>query len=196
MNINFKIIAIINNEKNLKNVLEFILKYPSIKICIMLRDVNHNQFDLEKLIEIYFQKYYLNVPLIVNSFSNYRADFLHVNSYQLNDKNFMNNLNLKFGASCHNINDVQIAEKYKAEYLTYSPIFTTQSHLNTNGKGISKLKLIVDYTKIKVFALGGISVSNIKKCFEVGCYGVASISFFDNSISLEKEVIDLLSDCN
>ena len=55
MNINFKIIAIINNEKNLKNVLEFILKYPSIKICIMLRDVNHNQFDLEKLIEIYFQ---------------------------------------------------------------------------------------------------------------------------------------------
>ena len=76
--------------------------------------------------------------------------------------------------SAHNIQEIRIKEIQKVNLIFISSLFKK----NKNFLGINKFKIIKNYTKRKVIALGGISKKNIKKLSLLSCVGYAGISYF------------------
>ena len=77
--------------------------------------------------------------------------------------------------SAHNNKEIKIKEKQSVKIIFLSSIFKK----NKNYLGINKFKLLAKLTKIKIVALGGISVENLKKLKLISCFGFAGISFFE-----------------
>jgi thiamine-phosphate pyrophosphorylase len=76
--------------------------------------------------------------------------------------------------SAHTNKEIKIKEKQSVQILFLSSIFKK----NKNYLGINRFKLLAELTKIKVVALGGISIKNLKKLKLINCFGFAGISFF------------------
>ncbi len=86
-------------------------------------------------------------------------------------------LGLKVIVSTHTKKEVLKADSLGADYVTYSPIFSTPN--KGEPKGIKDLKELLILTNIKVFALGGIIDSQqVKMVEESGAYGFSSIRYF------------------
>ena len=81
---------------------------------------------------------------------------------------------LIFG-SAHNNKEIKIKEKQLVKIIFLSSIFKK----NKNYLGINKFKLLSNLTNIKVIALGGISIKNIKELKLLDCFGFAGISYFE-----------------
>ena len=79
--------------------------------------------------------------------------------------------------STHTKEEIIEVDNLGADYVTYSPIFTTPN--KGKPKGIDDLKNILSQTKIKVFALGGITTKKeINELKKTSVYGFASIRYF------------------
>ena len=76
--------------------------------------------------------------------------------------------------SAHTNKEIKLKEKQSVQILFLSSIFKK----NKNYLGINRFKLLAELTKIKVVALGGISIKNLKKLKLINCFGFAGISFF------------------
>lgn len=80
-------------------------------------------------------------------------------------------------ASTHNIKEIELANQYGADFITFSPIFATPN--KGEPKGLEALKEAVKMSKAKVIALGGIvSKEHIDKVMSFGAVGFASIRYF------------------
>jgi len=106
------------------------------------------------------------------------ATGVHLTSTQFDKIAYAKSMKLKVIVSTHNIEDINKAIKYKADYITYSPIFDTPN--KGAAKGIDDLKYITNkYKDIKIFALGGIVTNNhIDMIKTTSSYGFASIRYF------------------
>ena len=96
----------------------------------------------------------------------FNRDFRHL-SYNLN-KNFL------ILGSAHNINEIKLKERQKVEFIFISSLFKK----NKNYLGFNKFKILNNFTKNEVVALGGISKKNIKKMQLLKIAGIAGISYF------------------
>jgi len=76
--------------------------------------------------------------------------------------------------SAHNLKEIRIKELQKAKVIFISSLFKK----NKNYLGLNKFKILKNYTKKKVVALGGISKKNIKKVKLLKISGIAGISYF------------------
>jgi len=76
--------------------------------------------------------------------------------------------------SAHNLKEIRIKESQKVDVIFVSSLFKK----NKNFLGINKFKILKNYTKKKVIALGGISKKNLKKLKLLNCSGFAGISYF------------------
>lgn len=80
-------------------------------------------------------------------------------------------------ASTHNIKEIELANQYGADFITFSPIFATPN--KGEPKGLEALKEAVKISKAKVIALGGImSAEQICAVMKCGVAGFASIRYF------------------
>ena len=80
-------------------------------------------------------------------------------------------------ASTHNIKEIELANQYGADFITFSPIFATPN--KGEPKGLEVLKEAVKISKAKVIALGGImSAEQICAVMKCGVAGFASIRYF------------------
>ena len=76
--------------------------------------------------------------------------------------------------SAHNIKEIKVKELQKVKRIFLSSLFKK----NKNYLGLNKFKLLSEFTKVKVVALGGISKKNLKKLKLVKYYEFAGISYF------------------
>ena len=80
-------------------------------------------------------------------------------------------------ASTHNIKEIELANQYGADFITFSPIFATPN--KGKPKGLEGLKEAIKISKFKVIALGGImSAEQICAVMKCGVAGFASIRYF------------------
>lgn len=80
---------------------------------------------------------------------------------------------LIIGYSAHSLDEI---ESVKADYFTLSPIFWTEKDYKVNPLGV----LDVKHTGKKIFALGGINLSNCSQIIGMGYSGVAGISLLED----------------
>ena len=83
------------------------------------------------------------------------------------------------GASCHDLQELQIAESDGADFIVFGPVF--ESPGKGPPVGLERLREAVRSVRIPVYALGGVTEENAPLCIEAGAYGIAGIRFFSGS---------------
>ena len=77
--------------------------------------------------------------------------------------------------SAHNLKEIKIKELQNVKIIFLSSLFKK----NKNYIGINKFKVLSNYTKKQIVALGGINKNNEKKLKLLNCLGFAGISYFE-----------------
>jgi len=125
-----------------------------------------------------------DIPLIVdkkfrNDLGDINIDGIHFTSENLNKINNYKHVKEKkliYSASCHNLNDVMIANKYNFDFIILSPVISTK--YTKQILGWENFKIISDRSNMPVFALGGIRISDLELCKKFNGFGVSGISDF------------------
>ena len=107
-------------------------------------------------------------------------DGVHLNSQQFHSIESLQSKNIFTIISCHNEKEIQLAKKYRANMITYSPIFFKEK--KGEPKGLDNLSNIISkYQKsdFPIIALGGIiNDKNVQAVQKTGVSGFASIRYF------------------
>lgn len=102
---------------------------------------------------------------------------VHLPSNRFDDIKKAKDLGLHVVVSTHTLEEALHVKKLGADFITYSPIFSTPN--KGTPKGLENLKEINDKIDINCFALGGIiNKEQIQACKSIGVYGFASIRYF------------------
>ncbi len=96
----------------------------------------------------------------------FNEDYRHLN-YNLKKKFLL-------VGSAHNLKEIRIKERQNVNEIFLSSIFKK----NKNFLGLNKFNLLLNLSNIKIIALGGISLTNLKLIHLTGSIGVAGISYF------------------
>lgn len=79
-------------------------------------------------------------------------------------------------ASCHNAEELQMANDIGADFVTLSPLRPTQSHPGAAHLGWERAAELVAMTNMPVYLLGGLSSDDLERAQEIGAQGIAGIS--------------------
>lgn len=82
------------------------------------------------------------------------------------------------GVSIHSLDDALYAKNMNVKYITAGHIFNTNCKSGVPARGLTFLNNIVNSVDVPVFAIGGISSSNINSVISSGAIGVCIMSGF------------------
>lgn len=81
-------------------------------------------------------------------------------------------------ASCHNLKEIQHAEKMGVDFIVLAPVLTTVSHPDAIPLGWATFSELVSQTHIPVYALGGMQQNLKLTAQQHGAQGIAGISTY------------------
>jgi 8-oxo-dGTP diphosphatase len=81
-------------------------------------------------------------------------------------------------ASCHNAEELALAEQMDVDFVTLSPVQLTQTHPDGQPLGWEQAAALIEGFSKPVFLLGGVGPSDRQKAWEAGAQGVAGIRAF------------------
>jgi len=91
--------------------------------------------------------------------------------------------------SCHNIKEVEHAEKIGVDFIYLSPINKTVTHRARSPLGWVELQYLVKNCSVPVYALGGLTLPDVVSARELGCQGIALKSALWNQPD-QKEMLN------
>jgi 8-oxo-dGTP diphosphatase len=104
---------------------------------------------------------------------------LHLNSQRLLEAKLRPSTGFRWvGASCHNLDELLHAQNLGLDYAFLSPVSATRSHPRGRTLGWNGFEALVDQVNIPVFALGGMTSTELKLARNRGGQGIAGISAF------------------
>lgn len=148
-----------------------------------------------------------NRPLIINDRADIAriagADGVHLGQGDIPIEEARKILGKKIiGISTHSVEQAKDAEKRGADYVGIGPIFKTKTKKGLSPIGLSILRPIGKTIDIPAFAIGGISLNNIKKLRNAGVSRIAVASqaiksrdVYQSVKRLKEEVDDAIRSC-
>lgn len=100
------------------------------------------------------------------------ADGVHLSSLALMNLQQKPN-HLMVAASCHNAQELAQAEKLGLDFVVLSPVKSTKSHENAPALGWQQFQQMITQTTIPVYALGGMTHSDLPQALTNGARGIA-----------------------
>lgn len=98
--------------------------------------------------------------------------------------------NFIVGASAHTIEKAETARRQGADFITFSPIYSSPGKVEPQGA--EKLREVCERLKpFPVIALGGIDATNYTEVLETGASGFAAIRFLNNAENFKILAADL-----
>lgn len=83
-------------------------------------------------------------------------------------------------ASCHNLQELQHAQKLGVDFAVLAPVQATGTHPDTDALGWMQFTGLVSTVNLPVYALGGLSASDLDRAKQAGSQGIAGIRAFLN----------------
>jgi thiamine-phosphate pyrophosphorylase len=121
-----------------------------------------------------------------------KADGVHLTSRSLSAEVIRKNFPKDFiiGVSAHTFEKAEIAKRQHADFVTFSPIFSSPDKGEPHG--IEKLREVCEQLKpFPVVALGGIDETNFAGVLQAGAKGFAAIRFLNNEMNLRNLAANL-----
>jgi 8-oxo-dGTP diphosphatase len=81
-------------------------------------------------------------------------------------------------ASCHNLPELEHAQKIGADFAVLAPVLSTQTHPETAALGWDKFAALVEQINIPAYALGGLKKEDLNTARHAGAQGIAGIRAF------------------
>ncbi|MHA6193237.1 Nudix family hydrolase [Pseudomonas wadenswilerensis] len=81
-------------------------------------------------------------------------------------------------ASCHNAEELALAERMGVDFVTLSPVQATQTHPEAQPLGWDVAEQLINGFNQPVFLLGGVGGAERERAWQVGAQGVAGIRAF------------------
>jgi hypothetical protein len=179
LRIPFRVIAIAGDELRVREILACTVEFPEHRFGVMLRDPEHRARRIEELAGYAMGlNWPQNITLITSSLVIPGIDFVHNTSGQLSDPAIEYPTGINVGYSVHSIREATLAEGRGAAYVSFSPVYPTDSKPGATGRGTAVLQDICERVSMPVFALGGIDDRNLVDCLAAGAAGFAGISLF------------------
>jgi len=119
--------------------------------------------------------------LLVNSdlaISPELVDGLHLSSRALLAADVRPSVTGWLAASCHNLLELQCAEKLGVDFAVLAPVLPTKTHPNIEPIGWQGFTALLEQVNIPVYALGGLQLADLPRTFQAGGQGLAGISAF------------------
>lgn len=91
------------------------------------------------------------------------------------------------GASCHNAEELALAESLGLSYALLSPIQRSTSHPEQSGIGFEVFRSLVENCSFPVYALGGLDQKDMAEAVHCGAQGIAAISAWQRMITSKEE---------
>ncbi|ARJ56776.1 thiamine phosphate synthase [Campylobacter cuniculorum] len=95
------------------------------------------------------------------------------------------------GSSVHSKEELLEAMNYKVNYAFVGHIFQSSSKMNLMPKGLNFLKQMLEFSKIPLYAIGGINAENIAEFKDLDVAGVCMREI----LMREKKLKDYVSKC-
>jgi thiamine-phosphate pyrophosphorylase len=90
--------------------------------------------------------------------------------------------NLMVGLSCHTIDELRWAEDAGVDYAFFGPVFDTPAKRPFGPPmGTAKLAAACRATRLRVIAIGGVTLENSAECLYAGAAGIAAIRMFQQT---------------
>ena len=90
-------------------------------------------------------------------------------------------------ASCHNLQELQHAQAIGIDFVVLAPVLATKTHPETGPLGWEQFAKLISNINIPVYALGGLSETDLDVGRQAGAQGVAAIRAFLSSQRLINE---------
>jgi len=100
------------------------------------------------------------------------ADGVHLSSVQLM-KLQQKPQDLICAASCHSIEELMHAQQLALDFAVLSPVLPTKSHPGSEVLGWQRFGQMIKDCAIPVYALGGLSPSDLVQAWQYGAHGIA-----------------------
>lgn len=85
---------------------------------------------------------------------------------------------LWLAASCHNLKELQHAQKLGVDFVVLAPVLATATHPGVAGLGWQKFAELVTHSNVPVYALGGMSLNSLDRARQAGAQGISAIRAF------------------
>ena len=150
------------------------------KTIIIYRNYTSPKKNINEILKLKkFFKKKGNKFLLANDFKlalKLRLDGVYLPSFNntFNHLSYTKMNNFEIVGSAHNLKEIRIKELQKVQIIFISSLFKK----NKNYLGLNKFKILKNYTKNEVVALGGIAKKNIKKIKLLKIAGIAGSSYF------------------
>jgi len=79
-------------------------------------------------------------------------------------------------ASCHNLHEIELANRHRVDFILLSPVQITGSHPDAAVLGWEKFAQLAKYSQSPVYALGGLGLKDLVRAKISGAQGIAAIS--------------------
>ncbi len=166
----------------LKNALNNGLKLIQLRLKENVQeDISQTQFLLEQTAKLCKQAevdlmlnlqpgYLHRIDLSKIEFAGFHADSKTLNTLSQRPEGLL------FSASCHNMEELLLAIKLKADFVVLSPVQQTASHPDMQAMGWQQFSDLIENSPVPVFALGGVSENDLETAWQHGAQGIAAIS--------------------
>lgn len=95
---------------------------------------------------------------------------------------------LQLGASCHNAQELRDAARLGVDFAMVSPVLPTATHPDASPLGWQGLQTLISGSRVPIYALGGMRVSDLPMAQESGARGIAGVSLLQARPSNERAV--------
>ncbi|OEC35463.1 8-oxo-dGTP diphosphatase [Pseudomonas cuatrocienegasensis] len=87
-------------------------------------------------------------------------------------------LERRLAASCHSIEELQLATRMGVDFITLSPVQATQTHPDAVPLGWAQVADWLQGVNMPAYVLGGVGPGDLQQAWSVGAQGVAGIRAF------------------
>jgi 8-oxo-dGTP diphosphatase len=108
----------------------------------------------------------------------FELDGIHLTSHHLRAINNRPEHKQWVAASCHNLEDLIHAQKIGVDFVVLAPVLPTPTHPDIKVLGWEQFAKLVIQTNLPVYALGGMSLSDLPMAQKAGGQGIAAIRAF------------------
>ena len=94
------------------------------------------------------------------------------------------------GVSTHSLEEARAAQAGGANFVVFGPVFETESKREFGEpQGLNRLAEVTNALRgFPVIAIGGVTLENVRACFEAGASGVAAIRLLNDAERLSSVV--------